>query len=206
MQRRTFLAGGASLLTAGTAGCVGDDGGADDSEESDASGTDGDGTDTADDAASGDDTETEDGGDGATEGTPAGVVDEFYALAMEYRDDTETFVAEGRELLHSESPLRGRLDFYVESRGSQETDQQSRELQAVETAVGGTDIGKATIEERFGGVLPEDASADLLAGLADDNAVVEAQLTFAAASPETQLWLVTPQDREWVIFTGGITG
>jgi len=204
--RRRFGALAGSFVV-GTAGCLGDDTGNDQSDDTTTDDT-GDNT-TTDDQS--DDTTTDDqsGGGGADtrEEAAKAVVEEFYGLAemIESRDDLDDYIDAIAELTHSVSPIPELYRSLAESEGGELT---VTVYESVETAVVDADLGSEAIQEDF--FLASEVSAEDLETVAGENLVVEAVLSGGTAvlggdaaddgdDDDTTEWLVAPENGDWSI-------
>lgn len=135
---------------------------------------------------------------------PEAVVEEFFDAAKENQDDPEAFVEEASGTLHSESPLRGFLEFFLEAESSEDVETSQNSLEGIETEVTSEDLGADEIQQQFGGGgMMQEVSDELINSIAAENAIVESVVENEDGSTQTDLWLVTKEDGEWVIFVSG---
>lgn len=141
------------------------------------------------------------GGDGGNDG-PEAVVESFYeetsdldpdADAQEILDATDGF-------LHSESPIRAALAFIVFAGGDDNASDERGELASIETETREENIGVEDIEAEFVGQFGS-VEQEVLEAVAEENAVVEAELSVDGGEDRTETHLVTTEDGNWVVFT-----
>lgn len=137
------------------------------------------------------------GGDGDF-GSPTAVVEPYYEAIEDASDGLsgEEWVEELDEYLHSESPYR---DLW-EDRSAEEMQGDGRTVDSVETEVTDEDLSAEELQEEFSGGF-FNVSDDSIDAIADDNAVVEATLTFEESEEEAALEHINaPEDGNWQIF------
>jgi hypothetical protein len=141
------------------------------------------------------------GDDGGGSGGPEGVVEDFYDAAENNQDDPEAFVDEAKGLLHSESPLRGFLEFFLQGQDSENAESSTTIPESIETEVVSEDLSADEIQSEFGdSMMMSEVSDDVIDSIAGENAIVETTSEFEDGSTQTSRWLVTKEDGEWVIF------
>lgn len=141
------------------------------------------------------------GGDGGGSGGPDGVVEDFFDAAKNNEDDTEAFVDEAKGMLHSESPLRGFLELFLQSESSDDSETTTNVPESIETEVTSEDLSADEITSEFGdSMMMGDVPEDVMEDIAGENAIVETTAEYEDGSSETSRWLVTKEDGDWVIF------
>ena len=212
-RRRTVLAVAGGSLTAGFAGCLGDDdetGGENGGEEPDSEDNQtggesgGEESGSEEDQTGGENEETDESEDSeALELDPSGaiaVVKESYELSnqVESQADADGFITDIEGILHSSSPLPDFFRTILEEDGG--VDDVTTEN--LETEVVARNVGKTEIEEQFQFFAAE-LSDGALDGIAGQNVIVEAEFEESGADADegvqTERWLVAIEDGEWAL-------
>lgn len=139
------------------------------------------------------------GGDSGSGGNPGSVVEEFYEVASENQDDAEALQSEADPLLHSKSPIRGALQFFVAAQSSEDAETQQKNFDGVSVEVLNEDLSADEIKENFDVSMSDQINDDLIESVAGENAHVESTVDYEDGSSETDEWLVVKEDGDWVI-------
>jgi hypothetical protein len=208
MRRRQYLKtiGTASILV--TTGCLNAD---NDAASEGSDNDDGSPESQTDEVDSSSDTETatQEGSDEFTR-SPTSTVEQFYDLAVEARspDSVEEFVNITEEmitLLHSQSPLRQRLERSSASPpDASELPDDNVSTETLETKIVYEDLDETTLREAYPELAEEEDSPKSLNPItasADDNVIVEATIDTSVAQSlglsVTENWIVTIENSEW---------
>lgn len=130
-------------------------------------------------------------------GSPTAVVEAFFQAIYDVPEDAsgEERLEEFDEYLHSESPWR---DAWAD-RSADEFQGDGRTVDSVEAEVIEADLSAEEIQEKFSEVFFE-LSDETIDTLADDNAVVEATITYEEASEVTVEPFTAPEGGNWQVF------
>lgn len=219
MNRRRLLVLAGLVASTGVAGCLSDGDEADDSEDSDD-------TDNEVNEVNGDngDPDGTDGPSGTDDlvtqfvdtSSPETIVASWYG----FDDETTEGLSEDERftvvdaMLHSRSPLVDLFQALEDVDDTEEGEEESEdvEIESFELEVVEENLGEGELEEEltplaavFG--LDEETVAELTTALAEENAVVRADVTQTGADVTdetevvTEYWLVAPENDNWLLFS-----
>lgn len=136
------------------------------------------------------------GGGGPDTSSPTAIVESYYQEADNISQDAsaEEALSQVENHLHSLSPIPDIL----EEEGMGEGESQNRSLASVSASVTEEDLGADALNNQFGlgffGVSEDDLST-----IAEENAVVEAEIEYEEAESQTQSHLTATEGGDWLI-------
>lgn len=136
--------------------------------------------------------------DGDSEfGSGPAVVEAFYEATNDAPEDAsgEEMVDEFDEYLHSESPIR---DIWADL-SADEMQSDDRTVDSVEAEVTEEDLSAEQLQQELGGGF-FDVSDEVIQDLADDNAQVEATVSYENGDEETSEHFTAPEGGNWQVF------
>lgn len=138
-------------------------------------------------------------GGGGGSNDPESVVVSFYESGAGVESAGEALDAV-EEFFHTESPL---LEFYeaAAANESEEGNFTAQSVDTVETEIVEEDLSAEQLNEEYSLQSFYDVSDELLEQLAEENARVSADVTYAEAEDDSTEFLTVTEDGDWVIFT-----
>ena len=182
--------------TVAVAGCS--DGGTDADTNS------GDSTSTDADTSSGGSTDTDAGtnsggstGTDADTSSPIAAVESFYQLSYNIEQDAsvEELIDAIDPLVHSVSPIPDLI------RGAEDSDDESvsRSVETINTEVAKQNLDEATLNQEFGLSRTYNFSEDEVATIAEENAIVEGEVSYDNGDNQQIRHITATEDGDWVI-------